>query len=106
MVDVNWGDLIYYLADDWHTASVLIYMESVGDARSFLSAAREVALTKPIIVLKVGRTKLVAQAVMSHTGASAGNDEGFAAAFRTAGVLLINTIGELCRIAQRLPKQP
>ena len=54
MVDVDWGDLIYYLADDWHTASILIYMESVGDTCSFLSAAREVALTKPIIVQ--GRT--------------------------------------------------
>ena len=82
MVDVNWGDLIYYLADDWHTASILIYMESVGDARSFVSAAREVALIKPIIVLKVGRTRLGAKAVMSHTGAPAGSDEVFDAAFR------------------------
>ncbi len=106
MVDVNWGDLIYYLADDWHTASVLIYMESVGDARSFLSAAREVALTKPIIVLKVGRTKLGAQAVMSHTGASAGNDEVFDAAFRRAGVLRVNTLDELFGMAEVLGKQP
>src|SRR5260370_21914719 len=106
MVDVNWGDLIYYLADDWHTASVLIYMESVGDARSFLSAAREVAMTKPIIVLKVGRTKLGAQAVMSHTGASAGNDEVFDAAFRRAGVLRVNTLDELFGMAEVLGKQP
>src|ERR1035441_4723486 len=49
MLDVGWGDLIYYFGDDPHTKSILIYMESVGDARSFLSAAREVALTKPII---------------------------------------------------------
>lgn len=52
MLDVGWGDLIYYLGDDPHTKSIVIYMESVGDARSFLSAAREVALTKPIIVIK------------------------------------------------------
>src|SRR5260370_16541475 len=83
MVDVNWGDLIYYLADDWHTASVLIYMESVGDARSFLSAAREVALTKPIIVLKVGRTKLGAQALISHTRPSPVNDEVFDPSLQT-----------------------
>jgi acetyltransferase len=74
MVDVQWGDLIYYLGDDFHTRSILIYMESIGDARSFLSAAREVALSKPIIVLKVGRTAGAAQAVVSHTGSLTGSD--------------------------------
>jgi acetyltransferase len=54
MLDVDWGDLIYYLGDDPRTRSIVIYMESIGDARSFLSAAREVALTKPIIVIKGG----------------------------------------------------
>jgi acetyltransferase len=58
MVDVDWGDLIYYLADDWRTSSILIYMESVGNARSFFSAAREIALTKPIIVLKEDAQRL------------------------------------------------
>src|SRR5208282_5306856 len=57
MLDVDWGDLIYYFGDDPHTKSILIYMESVGDARSFLSAAREVALSKPIIVIKAGRSE-------------------------------------------------
>ena len=56
MVDVGWGDLIDYLGNDPRTRSILIYMESIGDARSFLSAAREVALSKPIIVIKAGRT--------------------------------------------------
>ena len=70
-------------------------MESFGDTRSFFSAAREVALTKPIIVLKVGRSKLGAIAVMSHTGTPAGNDEVFDAAFRRAGVLRVNTLDEL-----------
>src|SRR5260221_1208215 len=106
MVDVNWGDLIYHLADDWHTASILIYMESVGDARSFLSATREVALTKPIIVLKVGRTTPGATAVMSHTGAQAGSDEVFDAAFRRASVLRVNTLDELFGMAEVLGKQP
>ena len=54
MLDVGWGDLIDYLGDDPRTHSIVIYMESIGDARAFLSAAREVALTKPIIVIKAG----------------------------------------------------
>ena len=106
MADVNWGDFIYYLADDWHTGSILIYMESVGDARSFFSAAREVALTKPIIVLKVGRTSLGAKAVMSHTGEPAGSDEVFDAAFQRAGILRVNTVDELFGMAEVLGKQP
>jgi hypothetical protein len=56
MLDVSWGDLIYHLGDDPNTKSIVIYMETIGDARAFLSAAREVALTKPIIVIKPGRT--------------------------------------------------
>lgn len=61
MLDVNWGDLIDYLGDDPKTNSIVIYMESIGDARSFLSAAREVALNKPIIVIKAGRTEAAAK---------------------------------------------
>jgi len=57
MLDVDWGDLIYYLGDDPHTQSIVIYMESIGNARAFMSAAREVALAKPIIVIKPGRTE-------------------------------------------------
>src|SRR5262245_28793688 len=106
MVDVDWGDLIYYLADDWNTSSILIYMESVCNARSFLSAARETALTKPIIVLKAGRTTLGAKAVMSHTGVPAGNDDVFDAAFQRAGVLRVNTVDELFGMAEVLGKQP
>ena len=68
MLDVGWGDLIDDLADDFHTQSILIYMESIGDARSFLSPSREVALKKPIIVIKAGCTEAAAKAVASHTG--------------------------------------
>ena len=106
MLDVNWGDLIYHLGDDPHTRSILLYMESIGDARSFLSAAREVALTKPIIVIKVGRTEAAAKAAASHTGALTGSDEVCDAAFRRAGVLRVNTIAELFNIAELLGKQP
>ncbi|MGD0697401.1 MAG: bifunctional acetate--CoA ligase family protein/GNAT family N-acetyltransferase [Terriglobia bacterium] len=106
MLDVNWGDLIDYLGDDPHTRSIVIYMESIGDARSFLSAAREVALAKPIIVLKAGRTEAAAKAAASHTGALAGSDDVLDAAFRRCGVLRVNTIGNLFAMADILGKQP
>jgi len=69
MLDVSWGDLIYHFGDDHYTSSILIYMESIGDARSFLSAAREVALRKPIIIIKPGRSEAARKAAASHTGA-------------------------------------
>jgi acetyltransferase len=106
MLDVNWGDLIYHLGDDPGTRSILLYMESVGDARSFLSAAREVALTKPIIVIKVGRTEAAAKAAASHTGSLTGSDAVLDAAFRRVGVLRVDTIAELFNIAELLGKQP
>ena len=106
MLDVDWGDLIYHLGDDPHTRSILLYMESVGDARSFLSAAREVALAKPIIVIKVGRTEAAAKAAASHTGALTGSDDVLDAAFRRVGVLRVDTIAELFDIAELLGKQP
>jgi acetyltransferase len=106
MADVSWGDLIDHLGDDPHTRSILLYMESVGDARSFLSAAREVALTKPIIALKVGRTGAAAKAAASHTGALTGSDDVLDAAFRRVGVLRVDTIEELFGLAELLGKQP
>jgi acetyltransferase len=106
MVDVGWGDLIDYFGDDPHTRSIVIYMESIGDARSFISAAREVALTKPIIVLKAGRTEAAAKAAASHTGAMTGADDALDAAFHRAGVLRVNSIAELFYMADILHKQP
>ena len=106
MLDVNWGDLIHYLGDDPATRSIVIYMESIGDARSFLSAAREVALTKPIIVIKAGRTEAAAAAAASHTGALTGSDEVLEAAFRRCGVLRVKTIDDLFNMAEVLEKQP
>ncbi len=106
MLDVSWGDLIYYLGDDPDTKSIVIYMESIGEARSFLSAAREVAMTKPIIVLKAGRTEAAAQAATSHTGALAGSDEVLNAAFRRCGVLRVDNISDLFDMAEVLSKQP
>ncbi|CAN5708755.1 bifunctional acetate--CoA ligase family protein/GNAT family N-acetyltransferase [soil metagenome] len=106
MMDVGWGDLIYYLGDDPKTKSIVIYMESIGDARSFLSAAREVALTKPIIVIKAGRTEAAGKAAASHTGSLTGSDEVLDAAFRRSGVLRVNDISELFNMAEILGKQP
>jgi acetyltransferase len=106
MMDVGWGDLIYYLGDDPQTKSIVIYMESVGDARSFLSAAREVALTKPIIVIKAGRTEAAGKAAASHTGSLTGSDEVLDAAFSRSGVLRVDEISELFGMAEVLGKQP
>jgi acetyltransferase len=106
MVDVGWGDLIRYLGDDPKTRSIVLYMESVGDARGFLSAAREVALSKPIIVIKPGRTPAAAKAAASHTGALTGQDDVLDAAFRRCGVLRVDTIAELFYLAEALDKQP
>src|ERR1700674_1303743 len=106
MLDVGWGDLIYHLGDDPHTKSILLYMESVGDARSFLSAAREVALSKPIIVIKAGRSEAASKAAASHTGALTGSDEVLDAAFRRCCVLRVHNIADLFYMAEVLGKQP
>lgn len=106
MLDVGWGDLIYYLGDDPNTESIVIYMETIGDARAFLSAAREVALAKPIIVIKPGRTEGAAKAAASHTGSLTGSDEVLDIAFKRSGVLRVNSIAELFYVAEVLSKQP
>src|SRR5215208_3929936 len=106
MLDADWSDLIYYLGDDPHTKRIVIYMETIGNARAFLSAAREVALTKPIIVIKPGRTEGAAKAAASHTGSLTGSDEVLEVAFRRSGVLRVNSIAELFYMAEVLGKQP
>ncbi len=106
MADVNWGTLIDYLGDDPHTHSFLLYMETIGDARSFLTAAREVALEKPIIVIKAGRSQAAAKAAASHTGSLAGSDEVFDVALERVGVLRVDTISELFSMASVLARQP
>src|SRR5512146_646082 len=106
MVDVGWGDLIYHLGNDPRTKSIVIYMETIGNARAFLSAAREVALNKPIIVIKPGRTAAAAKAAASHTGSLTGSDEVLEAAFRRSGVLRVSNIADLFYMAEVLSKQP
>src|SRR5687767_11260613 len=106
MLDVGWGDLIDFLGNDPRTQSILIYMESIGDARAFLSAAREVALNKPIIVIKPGRSEQAAKAAASHTGSLTGSDEVLEAAFKRSGVLRVQNIADLFYMAETLSKQP
>jgi len=106
MLDVGWGDLLGYFGDEPNTKSILLYMESIGDARSFLSAAREVSLDKPIIVIKAGRSEAASRAAASHTGAMTGSDEVYEAAFRRCGVLRVANIAELFHMADVLGKQP
>lgn len=106
MADVDWGDLIDYLGGDPATHSLLMYMETIGDPRKFLSAAREIALEKPIIVIKAGRTQQAANAAASHTGSLAGSDDVFDAALERVGVLRVDTIAELFQMASVLSRQP
>jgi acetyltransferase len=106
MLDIGWAPLIDYLASDPHTRSIVIYMESIGDARSFLSAAREVALNKPILVIKAGRSELAAKAAASHTGSLAGSDAVLDAALRRVGVLRIDRLGDIFAMTEVLARQP
>jgi acetyltransferase len=106
MLDVTFGELIDHFGQDTNTDSIVIYMESIGDARSFLSAARAVAMNKPILVIKAGRTAAAAKAAASHTGSLTGSDDVLDAAFKRAGVLRVNSISEIFYVAEALAKQP
>ena len=104
--DVDFGDVIDYLAADPRTSAILLYMESVTHARKFLSAARAAARNKPIMAIKAGRTPLAAKAAASHTGALAGADAVFSAAFRRAGIVRVDTIEELFDATETLARSP
>jgi len=111
MVDVDFADLVDFLGEDSHTRSILIYMETIGNARRFMSAARSFARNKPIIILKPGRYSESAKAALSHTGAMAGDDEVYEAAFRRVGVLRVHEVADLFHAAEvldsrRLPVGP
>ena len=106
MADVQWSDLIDYFIHDPKTRSILIYMETVGDARAFLAAAKQAVLRKPIILIKPGRTPAAAKAAASHTGALAGADDIFEAAILRVGIMRVETIDELFNMAEVIAKQP
>jgi len=93
--DVDFGDLLDYLGREPTTRALLLYIESITDARKFMSAARVAARNKPVIVVKAGRTSASARAAHSHSGALAGSDAVYEAAFRRAGLLRVDTTREL-----------
>ena len=103
-MDVDFGDLLDYLASDASTRSILLYIESIESPRKFMSAARAAARNKPVIVVKAGRSSKGAQAAASHTGALAGSDLVFDAAIRRAGMLRVDTLQELFVAAETLAR--
>jgi acetyltransferase len=102
MLDVDFGDLIDFLGEDPFTRSIIVYMESVGNARRFMRAARGFARKKPIVVIKPGKYAEGARAALSHTGAMAGSYEVYEAAFRRAGIVRVDEILDLFNCASVL----
>ncbi|MFT5700711.1 MAG: acetyltransferase [Desulforhopalus sp.] len=106
MLDVDFGDMVDYLGNDSSVKSILLYIENLTNFRKFMSAARSVSRVKPIIVLKAGRSIAGAKAAASHTGAMAGEDAVYDAAFKRAGIVRVDTIEELFDCAELMAKQP
>jgi acetyltransferase len=106
MVDVDFGDVLDYVSTDPQVSSILLYIESLSNFRKFMSAARAASRLKPIVVLKSGRSPAGTRAAASHTGAMAGEDMVYDAAFKRAGIVRVNTIGELFDCAKLMAKQP
>lgn len=104
MADIDFADMIDYLGNDEKAKSIIIYMENMTRHRKFMSAARSVSRVKPIIVVKSGRSQTAAKAAASHTGAMAGQDDTYNAAFRRAGIIRVDTISQLFGCAEALGK--
>lgn len=105
-LDVDFGDLIDYFGTDAQTTSIVLYVESIKDARKFMSAARGFARAKPVVVVKAGQFRESAEAALSHTGALCGEDNVYDAAFIRAGVVRVKAINDLFNCAQALAMQP
>jgi acetyltransferase len=105
MLDVSMGDLIDYFGSATETRSIILYIESISEAREFMSAARAFARTKPIVAYKAGRFAESAQAAASHTGAMAGVDAVYEAAFQRAGIERIFQIEDMFDCAELLARQ-
>jgi acetyltransferase len=106
MADIDFAEMIDYLGNDDRVRSIIIYMENLVHHRRFMSAARSVSRVKPIIVVKSGRSAAAARAAASHTGALAGQDEAYNAAFQRAGIIRVDTIDQLFNCAEALGKMP
>lgn len=106
MLDVDLGDLIDYFGVDPQTRSIVLYVESIKNARKFMSASRGFARAKPIVVVKAGKFPESIQAAISHTGALCGEDAVYDAAFRRAGIIRVEAINDLFNCAEALAMQP
>lgn len=106
MMDVDFGDMIDYLGSKPEVQSILLYVEELKNFRKFMSAARAVSRIKPVVILKAGRSAAGAQAASSHTGAMAGEDAVYDAAFKRAGMVRVPSIRDLLDCAELLAKQP
>ncbi|GGK41996.1 bifunctional acetate--CoA ligase family protein/GNAT family N-acetyltransferase [Salinarimonas ramus] len=104
-VDVDFGDCLDYFAADRNTRAILLYVESINAARKFMSAARAASRSKPVVVIKSGRHAQGAKAAATHTGALAGSDAVYEAAFRRAGLLRVYDLDELFAAAETLSRQ-
>jgi acetyltransferase len=102
--DVDFGDVLDYLASDPGTRSILMYVESISAPRKFMSAARAAARNKPVLLVKSGRAPEGAKAAASHTGAMTGSDLVFDAAIRRAGMLRVSTLADLFVVAETLAR--
>ena len=100
--DIDFGDILDYLAQDPKTSSILLYVEGIRDARSFMSGLRIAARMKPVVVIKAGRHIEGSRAATTHTGAMVGADDVFDAALQRAGVVRAMTIEQLFAAAQLL----
>jgi len=110
-IDIDFGDLIDYFGEDENTKSILLYIESIANPKSFMSASRAYARTKPLVAYKAGRFPQSARAATSHTGALASEDAIYEAAFKRAGIARVFEIGEMFDVAeligrQKIPKGP
>ncbi len=102
VADVDFGDMLDYLAADQHVRAILLYAEGITNGRKFMSAARAAARIKPVLILKAGRSTEGVRAAASHTGVLAGADAVYEAAFRRAGMLRVGTMAELFEAAETL----
>jgi acetyltransferase len=100
--DLDFGEILDFLAADPHTGSIILYIEGIQQARSFMSALRAAARMKPVIVIKVGRHKHDVKATISHSGVLVGRDDAFEAALQRAGVVRVETFGQVFATATTL----
>jgi acetyltransferase len=106
MADVDFGELIALFADDPETKAILLYIEGISDAQRFMKAARAASRVKPVLAIKAGRGAAAGRAALSHTGALAGAYDVYQAAFRRAGIILVETLDELFDAAAVLAEIP